>query len=66
MIIADPNSDEELPLGEVGEILVRPKEAFCFMQAYNRMPERTVETWRNMWFHTGDAGRKDSEGLFGM
>ena len=35
MIIADPNSDEELPV-EVGEILVRPKEAFCFMQAYNR------------------------------
>ena len=63
MIIADPNSDEELPVGEVGEILVRPKEAFCFMQAYNKMPDRTVETWRNMWFHTGDAGRKDSKGF---
>ena len=33
------------------------------MQAYNRMPDRTVETWRNMWFHTGDAGRKDSKGF---
>ena len=63
VIIADPNSDEELPVGEVGEILVRPKEAFCFMQAYNKMPDRTVETWRNMWFHTGDAGRKDSKGF---
>ena len=38
VIIADPNSDEELPVGEVGEILVRPKKAFCFMQEYNRMP----------------------------
>lgn len=33
------------------------------MQAYNRMPEKTVETWRNMWFHTGDAGRKDNNGF---
>ena len=63
VIIADPNNDEELPVGEVGEILVRPKEAFCFMQAYNKMPEKTVETWRNMWFHTGDAGRKDNNGF---
>jgi len=26
------------------------------------MPERTVETWRNFWFHTGDAGRMDERG----
>jgi crotonobetaine/carnitine-CoA ligase len=26
------------------------------------MPERTVEAWRNLWFHTGDAGRFDAEG----
>lgn len=62
VIIADPESDEELPAGEVGEILVRPKEAYCFMQGYNAMPERTVETWRNFWFHTGDAGYLDERG----
>jgi hypothetical protein len=39
--------------------LVRLKEPFCFMQGYNGMPERTVEPWRNFWFHTGDAGRID-------
>ena len=59
VVIADPETDEPLPVGEVGEILVRPKEPFCFMQGYNGMPERTVETWRNFWFHTGDAGRLD-------
>lgn len=63
VIIADPESDEELPLGSVGEILVRPKEPFCFMQGYNGMPDRTVETWRNFWFHTGDAGRMDERGF---
>lgn len=59
VVIADPDTDEPLPVGEVGEILVRPKEPFCFMQGYNGMPDRTVETWRNFWFHTGDAGRLD-------
>ena len=47
VIIGDPDTDEELPVGEVGEILVRPKEPYCFMQGYNGMPEMTVETWRN-------------------
>ncbi|MEM7407057.1 MAG: AMP-binding protein [Pseudomonadota bacterium] len=62
VIVADPDTDEPLPVGEVGEILVRPKEPFCFMQGYNGMPDRTVETWRNFWFHTGDAGRLDERG----
>ena len=62
VIIADPETDEEVPMGEVGEILVRPKEPYCFMAGYNGMPERTVETWRNFWFHTGDAGRMDARG----
>ena len=52
-----------MPIGSVGEILVRPKEPFCFMQGYNGMPDRTVETWRNFWFHTGDAGRMDERGF---
>ena len=42
---------------------MRPKEPFCFMQGYNGMPERTVDTWRNFWFHTGDAGRMDERGF---
>ena len=62
VIVADPETDEEVPRMEVGEILVRPKEPYCFMAGYNGMPERTVETWRNFWFHTGDAGRMDERG----
>ena len=28
------------------------------------MPEKTVEAWRNLWFHTGDACRQDEKGRF--
>ena len=62
VIIADPDTDHELPRNEIGEILVRPKVPFCFNLGYFEMPEKTVEAWRNLWFHTGDAGRMDSEG----
>ena len=59
--IVDPETDDSVPNGEIGEIVVRPKEPFCFNQGYFRMPEKTVETWRNLWFHTGDAGRFDEK-----
>ena len=61
--IVDPDTDQEVPRNQVGEIVVRPKEPSCFMQGYFRMPEKTVEAWRNLWFHTGDAGRQTEEGL---
>jgi len=60
--IVDPESDEPVPDGEVGEIVIRPTAANCFMAGYFRMPEKTVEAWRNLWFHTGDAGRRDEQG----
>jgi crotonobetaine/carnitine-CoA ligase len=28
------------------------------------MPEKTVEAWRNLWFHTGDALRRDEDGWY--
>jgi crotonobetaine/carnitine-CoA ligase len=59
--IVDADTDLPVPEGEIGEIVIRPKEPFCFSQGYFRMPEKTVETWRNLWFHTGDAGRFDTE-----
>ena len=62
VIIADPETDRELPRNEIGEILVRPKVPFCFNVGYFKMPDKTVEAWRNLWFHTGDAGHMDTEG----
>ena len=60
--IGHMDTDEPLPADEIGEILVRPKEPSCFMAGYFKMPEKTVEAWRNLWFHTGDAGRFDASG----
>jgi carnitine-CoA ligase len=63
VIVADPETDRELPYGTFGEILIRPKIAWAFMTGYRGMPERTVEAWRNLWFHTGDGGTITSDGL---
>jgi carnitine-CoA ligase len=60
--IVDPETDEPLAPMAVGEIAVRPKEPFVFMGGYHRMPEKTIEAWRNLWFHSGDAGYLDHEG----
>ena len=62
--IVDPETDEPLPAGEVGEIVVRPRSAFTTFTGYHAMPDRTVEAWRNLWFHTGDSGLRDAEGYF--
>lgn len=60
--IVDPETDEPLPANQVGEIVVRPKEPFVFMAGYHRMPEKTMEACRNLWFHSGDAGYLDTDG----
>jgi crotonobetaine/carnitine-CoA ligase len=60
--IVDPDTDVVLRPGQIGEIAIRPKMAGAFMAGYFRMPDRTVEAWRNLWFHTGDAGRMDEQG----
>jgi crotonobetaine/carnitine-CoA ligase len=56
--------DEEVPTGEIGEIAFRPLVPFVMMSEYYNMPEKTLEAYRNLWFHTGDLGRKDEDGYF--
>ena len=60
--VVDPETDEPRSARAVGEIVVRPREPFAFMAGYFRAPEKTVEAWRNLWFHTGDAGWLDERG----
>jgi crotonobetaine/carnitine-CoA ligase len=62
--IVDPETDEELPDGEVGEAVVRSKEPWILNAGYIGMPEATLNTWRNLWFHTGDALKRDSDGWY--
>ncbi|CAM3275153.1 AMP-binding protein [Nocardioides dubius] len=62
--LVDPATDEEVAVGEIGELVVRPKVPFICSDGYFNMPDKTVEAWRNLWFHTGDALRQDEEGWF--
>jgi carnitine-CoA ligase len=63
VMIADPETDHACPVGEQGQILIRPKVPDAFMAGYIGMPEATVAAWRNLWFHTGDIGIIDADGL---
>jgi carnitine-CoA ligase len=60
--IVNPESDEELDRGQVGEIVVRPRIPNIMLYYYHKMAQKTVSDFRNFWFHTGDGGRMDEEG----
>jgi len=59
--IFDEN-DEEVPDGEIGEIVLRPHRPHSVMEGYYKMPEKTLEAFKNLWLHTGDFGRRDADG----
>ena len=49
-----------LPDGEVGEIVIRGD---LLMTGYWRQPDKTAETIRDGWLHTGDLGCRDADGF---
>jgi long-chain acyl-CoA synthetase len=53
--------DNEVPQGEVGEIVIRGHNV---MTGYWRRPDATAEVMRGGWFHTGDMARRDADGYF--
>jgi crotonobetaine/carnitine-CoA ligase len=59
--IADEN-DVELPAGTEGHVLLRPTWPHMFMLGYHNNPGKTLQEFRNLWFHTGDLGRVDEKG----
>jgi crotonobetaine/carnitine-CoA ligase len=56
--------DNTLPDNVPGELVLRAHEPFAFATGYFGMPEKTVEAWRNLWFHTGDRVVRDADGHF--
>jgi crotonobetaine/carnitine-CoA ligase len=56
--------DCEVPIGTVGEMLVRTDRPWGMNSGYYKNPSATAAAWRNGWFHTGDAFRKDAEGYY--
>jgi long-chain acyl-CoA synthetase len=55
------DEDRELPVDEVGEIVVRGENV---MLGYLNQPEATAQAMRSGWYHTGDLGKKDEDGYF--
>jgi crotonobetaine/carnitine-CoA ligase len=51
-----------VPVGEIGEISVRPLDPGAVFDGYLDDPEATVAASKSLWFHTGDLGRLDEEG----
>ncbi|MDZ7676164.1 MAG: AMP-binding protein [Acidimicrobiales bacterium] len=64
--LVDPDTDEDVPVGEIGELVVRPKEPWVINLGYFGMPEASLEARRNLWFHTGDGMRQDEDGWFSL
>jgi carnitine-CoA ligase len=56
--------DEEVPNGEMGELIIRSDQPWTLNAGYFDMPERTAAAWRNGWFHTGDGFRRNAEGEY--
>ena len=61
--VADEH-DQEVAAGTAGELLLRADEPYAFASGYFNMPDKTVEAWRNLWFHTGDRVVRDGDGAF--
>lgn len=54
--------DQPLPPGAVGEIVSRPNRSWSMFSGYYRADAKTVQTLRNLWYHSGDAGFMDEDG----
>jgi long-chain acyl-CoA synthetase len=59
--IGKPLPRTEVKVSPEGELLVRSPSVFM---GYLNQPEKTAETLRDGWLHTGDVGRMDNEGFF--
>lgn len=58
--IINPDTGEECPLGEVGEIVVKSPYLF---EGYWKNPVATRQVMKKGWFHMGDAGMLDEDGF---
>ena len=57
--VVDEN-DNEVPRGEVGEIVLRGANV---MMGYWRQPELSAQALRGGWMHSGDGGTMDGDGF---
>jgi len=57
------DEDNEVPRGQPGEIIIRPRHPDIMFSGYWNRPEETLKIVRNLWLHSGDIGRMDENGF---
>jgi len=57
-------TDQELPPGKIGELIIRPRDPEEKWVEYYKEPEATEEKVRGGWFRTGDLAYRDEKGWF--
>jgi crotonobetaine/carnitine-CoA ligase len=62
--LVDPETGDEVAPGQAGELLVRHKHPGIISTEYLGMPDKTIESRRDLWFHTGDALKRDEQGWY--
>ncbi len=55
------DGDNEVPVGEVGELVIRGPNV---MKGYFKRPDENADVFRSGWLHTGDMGKVDEDGYF--
>jgi crotonobetaine/carnitine-CoA ligase len=56
------DADRAVDAGVPGEIVLRPSIPYIGSQGYLMKPEATLESWRNLWLHTGDMATLSADG----
>lgn len=58
--IVNPETKEELPAGEIGEIALYGPQVFI---GYWNKPDETSKVLKDGWYYSGDLGRVDEQGF---
>ncbi|HWP46503.1 MAG TPA: long-chain fatty acid--CoA ligase [Candidatus Limnocylindrales bacterium] len=59
--VVDPDTGADLPVGEIGELVIRGPQV---MQGYWHRDQETESTLKEGWLFTGDLAKMDEDGYF--
>lgn len=65
VVETDGDADDQVPIGEVGELIVDMNNAACFAGYWNA-PDKTAARVHDGWYRTGDMFYRDEEGNYFM
>lgn len=54
----------DVPVGEPGELWLRPRKPHCIFNGYFDDPEATAAAYSGEWYRTGDLARRDDAGYY--